>query len=338
MGIVHFMPVGCSPGAVTSALSYIIHNPDFREPYPGAPCQDLVVFCSRDVYFGETPAEKYHWNQYGKHHPRQGWKQPPHRESMREVLREFLKKEGIREQMTKKGHLYFWPIDDVDDFESCFRAIATAALALGRPSGVGRLLWANLTGGTNILNSALLEVAFLSGLFGKIFYAFIKSPEDQAYLQPVSTATDQYSLRPVPLIKCRADEHYYRVLKGLDIVNGWLPDDDLLKCLKQGEHSKPEDEHYFNKMDLPTFRAQVLNKMDDREIERERVPKMVDGEEKEIKGQRNRIASAGRESLNRLADPLFQALVDRGQVIAHETSDTWVKELQKYRDDDEEGV
>jgi hypothetical protein len=66
VGIVHFAPVGTSPGAVTSALSYLKHNPgEFK--IRGHLMEGVVVFSSPEVREGrgEYVVEECVNNQYG---------------------------------------------------------------------------------------------------------------------------------------------------------------------------------------------------------------------------------------------------------------------------------
>ena len=73
MGIIHFAPLGASPGAVTSALSYLKTHPEWKGKYPGEMVQDVIIFCSYDIDEGARPADDYIWNSYGRPAARQGW-------------------------------------------------------------------------------------------------------------------------------------------------------------------------------------------------------------------------------------------------------------------------
>ncbi len=304
MGIVHFASVGTSPGAVTSALAYFQRHPEEQGSYPGTIVQDVMVFCSPEVESGKRPADDdLVWNEYGQTHPRKGWQAPRRRQGVIEVIRDFLVQEQV---LTDHGHLYVWPVE-VENFEVCFDAIARATLALGRAEGTGHYIWANLTGGTNILNAALLEVTFLSGLIGRLYYTFLGQPENRKYLLPSSTARDQFALDWVRTTKTQFDENYYRVLMALATLHGWCEDESLLSLLAQDEYCLVPEQRYFAHMPVQSFRTQLLNRMDGREIERE--------EEDGCKLHRVRLAHEGQAVLTRIASPLFQAIVKRGQGV-----------------------
>ncbi len=315
MGITHFAPVGDSPGAVTSALAYFQRHPGVRGDYAGAVAQDVVVFCSHEVERGERLADDFVWNEYGRTGARAGWQAPRRRAHVIEVIREFVEREQL---LTDRGHLYAWPVD-VENFEACFTAVAQATLALGRADKTGRYVWANLTGGTNILNAALLEVAFLSGLIGRLYYTFLGQVDDRKYLLPPSEASDRFALDWVRTAKTQFDENYYRVLETLAPIADWCEDESLLSRLRQRESSLPLEKQYFDRVSLPSFRSQLLNRMDGREIER-------DGQ-----SHRVRLAAEGRAELERIGSPRFQAIVRRGHDVAPDVIEACRRELESKR-------
>jgi len=225
MGIVHFAPVGTSPGAVTSALAYLKHHEtEVRGGYAGDIIESVVLFCSHEVKCGDRPADDYVWNDYGRPSTRQGWQKPREGQNVIEVIRDFLEDEGL---LGDKGLLYAWPVD-VHHYESCFEAVARVTLAVARGDDTGKYVWANLTGGTNVLNAALMQVASLSGLIGRMYYTFIARDTAKRYLQPFSSDPSQFDFVWLPLIKTIFDFGYYRVL-GILLQNGeWRYGQELL--------------------------------------------------------------------------------------------------------------
>lgn len=328
MGIVHFAPVGVSPGAVTSALSYLHKNPSVLGNYEGAVIQDLVVFCSHDVHDGRTSSDEYISNHYGTRQPRRSERSRRREpQTVQEVIVQHLKDQGLRKVMDdNRGKLYFWPVA-VDDFGACFETLAKATLALGKADGTGRLLYANITGGTNVLNAALHQVASLSGLFGKLYYTFVRQAEDRRFLLPPSDNTDEYDLRLIPHLKTQNDEQYYRVLEVMGEKEGWCPGEEVLKKLKEQEYSWPQERHYFSGMDFQRFKRQFLNRMDGREIKRSTRP----GPKGPEKGDENCLDTAGLEILQRLEDPYFRALVYRGKEIDPDLQQACQQELEQHR-------
>lgn len=320
MGLVHFATVGTSPGAVTSALAYWQkHFAQSRGDYQGGLLESLVVFCSHDVYNGERPADEFVWNTYGRTAPRPGWQKPRTSPNALEVIRDFLHSDqyGVR---LGGGHLYVWPVD-VHDYDQCFEAIETATLALARPDATGKYVWANLTGGTNILNAALVQVASFSGLIGNLHYIFLPDADRRKYLLPPSEDQDEYRVDKIPIVKTNFDAAYYRILYVLQMEERWWDDEEVLDWLR-GDDVVWQD---FKDIGLQPFRTQYLNRMDGREIERER--------RGDDKLHRIRLSIEGRKMLTRIESPLFQALVKRGQDVDSGLVDACRRQLEEKKID-----
>ncbi len=296
MGIVHLAPVGINPGAVTAALAYLLHNEDqfcyYKEK--GDVVESVALFVSHDVMSGQTPLEEAVFNRYGEYGARHTWKRKDRANVVDAVLR-FIEKE-IAPAMPSRAKVYGFELNP-NDFESCFDVLADAVLALGRADATGKHLWANLTGGTNILNAALFEAAALSGLIARAYYTFVPSEADRKYLQPPARDPARFAWKWVPLTKTAFDAHYYRVLETLQTLQDWCRDEDLLDFVK-GDVGGGD---YFAEMALADFCAQFLNRMDRHELERD--------------GQSVRLSAEGARILDRIESVRFQALVRRGHGI-----------------------
>jgi hypothetical protein len=320
MGLVHFATVGTSPGAVTSALAYWQrHLEQHRRDYSGDPVESVVVFCSHDVYNGERPADEFVWNTYGRTAARPGWQRLRTSPNVIAVIQDFLQDDQYGMRLAG-GHLYVWPVD-VHDHDQCFEVIAKATLALARAEATGKYVWANLTGGTNILNAALVQVASFSGLIGNLHYIFLSNVDHRKYLLPPSNVEEAYRVDAIPIVKTSFDAAYYRVLQVLQSDNGWWDDDELLNRLKSDDTVW----EYFKDVELQPFRTQYLNRMDSREIERER--------QGDKKLHRVRLLKEGQAIRQRIEQPLFQALVRRGQDVDPELVDACRRELERKRID-----
>lgn len=254
MGIVHFVPIGTSPGAATAALSYLQHHAEtVKGNYPGDIIESVVLFCSHDVRSGAARSVEYEWNDYGRPNRRQGWLPPRSRPSVIEVVRDFLTHEN---SLSDKGQFYVWPVD-VGDYNACFEAIARATLAIARADATGKYVWANLTGGTNILNTALMQVASLSGLIGRMYYTFV-ADQGRCYLHPFSDRRCDFDFVWVPTIKTTFDYTYYRVL---ELLQDGQPQqgEALLSRLKQDPN--PTIQSAFAEVTFTNFKDQYLNRM-----------------------------------------------------------------------------
>jgi len=301
MGVVHFAPVGASPGAVTSALAYLEHNAmEVRGERGGDIVESLILFCSPEVGCGDRAADDYTWNDYGRPNTRQGWQKPKGSQNVVEAIRDFLEDEGL---LGDRGCLYAWPVD-VHDYQASFDAVAKATLAIARGDDTGKRVWANLTGGTNVLNAALMQVAFLSGLIGRMYYTFVAHDSDRRYLQPFSADRTQFDFVWLPLVKTTFDFGYYRVLEFLQDET-WQWGQRLLGCLKQDK--APAIQGMFAQMDLDHFKNQYLNRMAGDVLDEER------GQAGEL-DRPVRINQRGKEILEYIhLNELVETLVHREQ-------------------------
>jgi hypothetical protein len=292
MGIYHLAPVGTSPGAVTSALAHLKHNKEKLEfAVRGDIVEAVVVFPSWEVRNGQegTP-EEYILNGYGVENKQRSWKKGA---SVLTVIRDFLDKE-----FGGKVILYCCPVN-AGDYDDCFDKLAKTTLKFGG-AGTGKHLWANITGGPNIVNAALLEVAFLSGLIARLYYTFLSDLRRYGrYLQPPSRRPEVFSWREIPLVKTVFDEDYYLVVQVLAEQGDWYAAESLLEDM-----AKARPERFGRaKMNFQHFKDQFLNKMDGREIARE-----------DLSGRgtnRDRVSEYGKQVLGRIkSSSLLQLLLN----------------------------
>ncbi|MCX8191727.1 MAG: hypothetical protein N3F06_02835, partial [Nitrososphaerales archaeon] len=182
MGITHFAGLGKAPGAVTAALSYL-KNEVGDDPEYGKIVENVVIFTSPEIANGSERAIESYDNAYMERGKCKGW--------TRGLINSFeIVKRFIFNEFEDVG-LYLCEVN-VNDFSNCFEAIAKALLKFHPPSRVGKHVWVNITGGTNILNAALMQVAHLSGLIPIIYYTFVANRDDNKYLKPFSKNENEF--------------------------------------------------------------------------------------------------------------------------------------------------
>ncbi len=293
MGVVHFMPLGTRPGAVTAALADLKHKYGERTDEWGRTFEAIVLFTPREIKEGRQRqhlTEHCFFNEYGKPSCRRDYTD----ENAVDIVLDFIRAE-IAPMMTKRT--IYWCEAFPNDYEKSFRSAAEAlTLELSKPGSKGKNLWLSLTGGTNVMNAAVMQVALLSGLISKVYYTF--APEGETdYLQP---AGDNFKFVEVPLIKTSFDESHYALLKVLKVMEGeWIGSEDLLGFLKNDAHE------YFAEVNQDRLEKEFLTQLDGRGLEREPLP---DGQ----KTYRVRLTKDGEKLLAQMADPIFRALTKRG--------------------------
>jgi len=278
MGITHFTGLGKSPGAVTSGLSYIKHEYGERTKY-GAMVERVIIFTSKNIVDGKEKAIPSVYNEYMTRE----WKKDVRSNNSLEIVEDFLKCE-------------FSDIDirvyvvDVNDFEDCFRIITQALLKFHPRGKTGKHIWVNITGGTNILNAALMQVVYLSGFIPVMYYTFIANlQQDGKYLQPFSGDEAEFLFKRLDVFKTNFDIRFRYILEKLENIDEFINDQELLSRLK---NCHPD---LFERMDITLFRRDYLNIMDGWCLERE---------ESNI-----RINNNGKNLLSRIRSPLFSMLV-----------------------------
>jgi len=258
MGIMHLAGLGRSPGAVTAGLSLLQHeygdSPEYGEIIEG-----VVVFTSPEVATGAERAFDSEHNEYMSLTVQKTW--PRGKKHAVEVLTEFFQRE------IRQGTLYLCQVD-VNDFSACFEAVAKATLRFHRPGEVGKHIWANITGGTNPLNAALFQTAYLSGFISRLYYTFVSDIRQYGkYLQPFSKDASLFDFREVYVLKTAFDDRYQHVLEELELVaeedpTRWLTSQELLGRLKS------KGVLGFQGMDARTFLLDFLHVMQGRGLRR----------------------------------------------------------------------
>ncbi len=312
MGVYHFTPVGLSPGAVTAALAYIKQNPKVFTTR-GSAIDSLVIFTSPEIRRGEERlSDDCIYNRYNGKEIIKEWKK--NSASILEVIIHFIKQE-IAPILPDKGKVYVCPLNP-DDYDNCFETVTKASLYFSSPGHTGKHIWANLTGGTNVMNAALLQVSFLSGLIGRLYYTFVPYAEDRKYLQSRDIERHRFKWDDIPRVKTNIDDIYHLLLKMLSQMSeGWYLDEELLSRFKQlaYQHLSTESADRVNQMDIQIFRQEYLNKMDGVELQRQVLPDQSQGRE-------IRLSESGKQLVKWFNSDLFKALVQRGKGEEVETA------------------
>jgi hypothetical protein len=277
MGVVHFAGLGRSPGAVTSGLYYLKENEGrYRDEFKGKIVESVVIFTSPEIYDGNVHASDVVNNKYMT----RACESKIDEENSLKIVKEFLYKEF------KDTKAYVCKVN-TNDFSMCFEAVAKLLLKFHPPGKVGKHIWANITGGTNVLNLTITQVAHLSGFIPILYYTFVADlRNDGKYLKPFSQNESEFDFRRFYVLKMKFDERSLYIYDELDGYKGWIKDSELLNRLKG---KRPE---LFQDMDLETFRRDFLN--------------VIHGIG--CQDNSNRLTEAGKELLNILRSPLVEVL------------------------------
>ncbi|MGC1378520.1 MAG: hypothetical protein WA821_19975 [Anaerolineales bacterium] len=300
MGVYHFVGLGKSPGAVTTGLSYIKHEIG-DSPDLGNVVQGVVIFTSPEIANGQEPAYPTVYNEYMQRNVRQQWAEK--KKNSLQIVAEYLKRD------IGEGEFYVCELD-VNDFDACFETVAKAMLKFHPPGSTGKNIWANLTGGSNILNAAIMQTAYVSGFISQIYYTFVSNlREDGQYLQPFSNDKKEFDYRRKYVVKTIFDERYQRILEELERLEGEAPgylisSADLLSRLKGADIAG------FTGLSLETFRRNYLNTMPGVGRKGNR----TDGQDDE-----NFLNEDGRQVLTLLRSPWFKALVRQDETSSSPT-------------------
>ena len=282
MGITHFTGLGTSPGAITTGLSYLKHKIGDVSEY-GRIVEKIVIFTSPEIANRELTVKEAVINEYMSRNNRRIIRD----KDPLTIIEEFL-----ADEFEYSVEIYCCEVN-VNNFMMCFETVAKALLKFHPPGDVGKHIWVNITGGTNILNAALMQVVYLSGLIPVLYYTFVANRDDMKYLNPFSESTAEFDFRLIYTFKTTFDKRFQYVLEELRNVGDWISSSDLLSRLKRKVPS------LFQDIDITSFRRDYLNIM----IGVSRKGSRAEGQE-----DLNRLNRHGEKILEIIQSVLFQAL------------------------------
>ena len=242
MGVYHLMGLGRSPGTVIGPLTYLAHrynrwnaddqrffarSGEVRQRQAGEKVGDvqaLVLFTTPEVLSGQVKAFSYVDNSPG------GIVTGPEKsgELMKEILRDLLRREWPAISGGRKKGTIFWCKVDRRDIRTTYERVIHVVAALASVGGQGKEMWANLTGGNNVINLALELAAILSGDIARLYY--VQAENEAAEKCVRYTAEDGYwvDLPVMPLALGRLRQTIIQVLND----NGPISLEDLYSYLQ----------------------------------------------------------------------------------------------------------
>lgn len=293
MGILHLAGLGRSPGAVTCGLSFLQHRYGVRHPELGQIVDEVIVFTSHELADRKlaTPAAVC-LNRYGQDRcVDKEWSAAP----VMDILTHAF------EELFPSAVLHVCPVD-LNDFYDCLRAVAQTLHRFHPRGKTGRHVQVNLTGGTNVLNSALFLGSKLSGVVAKFYYTFVH-PEHLKYLQPVTEeSAERFRYQEIPLLTtgARIDESLHYLLLALAELppqTGWLDEDELWSRLAPVLREAG--------VDRDSFRRDYLNVLDGQFLRR---PGSRSEGGQDTRTAQVQLTDEGRALLRVLDAPWFRAL------------------------------
>lgn len=242
MGVYHLMGLGRSPGTVIGPLTYLAHrynrwnaddqrffarSGEVRQRQAGEKVGDvqaLVLFTTPEVLSGEAKAFDYVNNPPGMitTMPKQSGGH------MKSILQSLLRREWPAISGGRKKGTIFWCKVDRRDIRTTYERVIHVVAALTSVGGQGKEMWANLTGGNNVINLALELAAILSGDIARLYY--VQAENEAAEKCVRYTAEDGYwvDLPVMPLALGRLRQTIIQVLND----NGPISLEDLYSYLR----------------------------------------------------------------------------------------------------------
>jgi len=242
MGVYHLMGLGRSPGTVIGPLTYLAHryqrwNVDDQRFFARSgeasqrqagqkvgDVQALVLFTTPEILNGQVKAFDYVDNPPGRitTAPQQSG------ESMKKVLSKLLSREWPAISGGRKEGTIFWCKVDRRNIRTTYERVVRVVAALSSVGGQGKEMWANLTGGNNVINLALELAATLSGNVSRLYY--VQAENEAAEKCVRYTAEEDYwvDLPVMPLALGRLRQTIIQVLND----NGPISLEDLYSYLQ----------------------------------------------------------------------------------------------------------
>jgi len=240
MGVYQFMGLGRSVGAVAAPLSYLAARyqrdgledraffsgsgemdqpPDMKR----GGIQALVLFTTDEVYSQRVTSFDYLLNQPGRTSGKRC-----SGEVIPRLLRRRLKKnlgiltESSRDPakpMRRESVEVYWCLYEQNRPTQTFERVV-ATLNVAKPIGrLGKEVWINLTGGTNIINSALQLAVSLLGVSARLYYTWTEHPD--CIYHTVSNSDLGHPVQDrfwvdLPVLYFAFNDHHRRILQVLD--------------------------------------------------------------------------------------------------------------------------
>jgi len=247
MGVYHLMGLGRSPGAVTGPLSYLAfryarwdqsdqeffalsgeasHRETGRKV---GDVQAIIIFTTKEILSGERPCFEYIENMEGKAegcHKKGG-------ENVTTVLRTVLKKTWSKISGNRKKGTIWWCTVDRRDIMDVYKKVVSVVQVLASQGGQGKEMWANLTGGNNVINLALELAATLSGNISRLYY--VQAQDEKAEKCLYYTSEDGYWI-DIPVMPVKFDEVHQHILQLLE-EKGSMSLEELHSRSRQSELS-----------------------------------------------------------------------------------------------------
>lgn len=285
MGVYHFIPLGFSPGAATSALAYIKKKIEYNDKqfFGSSPMgiSGIVLFTTKEIRNGAKV--NFINNKYNSENGIE--REEPIFETVCkfiiEELGEILKKE--------RGKIYFCD-SSLNKLEINILNASKAVLELSPRGETGKEIWMNITGGNNLITSSLILTSFLSGLVGRIYYTFVPYKKTK-FIRPTSNSNFQWI--DIPVIKIGFDENYYEILKILYDNSNWIDDEKVHNILKQ--------EGFYQELSIDIFRREFLNKLHGQGVI-------------ERRKNENKLSAHGKTILEFLGLNILKALAKPGEI------------------------
>lgn len=196
MGVYHLMGLGRSPGTVTGPLSYLAHryqrwndedvsffsrSGEWRQRGRGdkvGDVQAIVLFTTPEVIHGKDQSGRtFQTFGYVKNQMGNSLGQECSPAEMRIALDDLLPDVWKPIAGGRRTASLFWCEIDRRDILNLYRRVVQVTEALRNVGGQGKEIWANLTGGNNVTNSALELAAYLSADISRVYYVQAYDPQ-----------------------------------------------------------------------------------------------------------------------------------------------------------------
>jgi len=272
MGVYHFMGLGRSVGPVTAAVSYLAAryrrydatdaeffalSGEREQAGKRGDAQALVLFTTPEVRQAQKDGLclDYVCNPLG---PKVG---PSHsNDPMPRALQTLLRADLAALAGGRREFDVYWCDVDRSDLGTTFERVARVLFAAKPPDKLGKEVWVNLTGGSNVVNMALQLATALSGAPARLYYL---QADDIRLARPALPLVDLGSLRDrfwveLPIVYLAFDAAHRQVLETLQTLSGPVAETELLARLKQGSSFSEMDQQALRRELLVPLRGQQL--------------------------------------------------------------------------------
>jgi len=238
MGVVHFVTLGKSIGAVTVGITYCVENYKKWKEKKSEILEGVVIITTEDMKNKKEKLELTK-NDYGLMYGIKVEKQ----QSPYEALENYLKEEYGDLICQNNGKIEYCLVDIRGFYASVKRIFEKLNEYKSKE------IWLNITGGMNTITVQTLFAAYLSGIVAKVYYTYVPQELSRLLKPPSKENSNDFIFIEIPSLRASFDKTLISILKEIEEAQKPITTSELESRLKAQIITLPPDfKEYLKKV------------------------------------------------------------------------------------------